>query len=250
MATTKKVNRSSTKAKPKVNVARTKKSSIATKSLNSTKLANDSATSSTSKVENIALIQSETESTSKTQSSVNESETVVKSEPQPSHNTVEKTTITPTDANASKEEQSLASNMEIFKMQNFEIPFAVREVAEKSIEQARATYDKVKSAAEAATSVFEDSAESSRKHVVKINEKVLDAAKANTGSTFEFCKDVIAVKSLSEVMELQSDFAQKQFAAFSKQGKELQDLSSKFATEFTAPAKEAFDKVFGAVQAS
>ena len=147
MATTKKVNRSSTKAKPKVNVARTKKSSIATKSLNSTKLANDSATSSTSKVENIALIQSETESTSKTQSSVNESETVVKSEPQPSHNTVEKTTITPTDANASKEEQSLASNMEIFKMQNFEIPFAVREVAEKSIEQARATYDKVKSAA-------------------------------------------------------------------------------------------------------
>ena len=138
--------------------------------------------------------------------------------------------------------------METLNMQNFEIPFAIRDVAEQSLEQARETYDKVKSATEAATSVLEDSIESSRKHIVKINEKVLDVAKENASATFDHFKGVTAVKTAGEAFELQTAFTQKQFEVANKQGKELQDLASKFVTEFVAPAKEAFNKTFGVAQ--
>ena len=97
-------------------------------------------------------------------------------------------------------------------MQSFEIPNTIREVAEQSIEQAQATYDKVKSATEEATSALEDAIKLSRKHSEKINEKVLDATKANTSAAFDFFKDVIAVNSMSEVFELQSGFAQEQLS--------------------------------------
>ena len=104
---------------------------------------------------------------------------ILQSETQSFQNHVGNTTIKPINAKAiRKDELDFASTMEIFKMQNFEIPFAMREVAEKSIEQAQATYDKVKSATEAATNTLEDSMESSRKHVVKINEKVLGRCKS------------------------------------------------------------------------
>ena len=173
-----------------------------------------------------------------------------KSEIQTSLDTVSIDTTKPTFAKESNAELGMATTMEFFKMNNFEVPFAIREVAEKSVEQARETYEKVKSATEATSTAMQESAETSRKQVVKINEKVLDAAKTNTSSTFEFCKDVIAVKSLSEVFELQTGFAQKQYAAAAKQGEELQGLVSKFVTEFTAPAKAAFENTFGAVAAN
>ncbi len=174
-------------------------------------------------------------------------ETASDSEIQTSQNVVTNTTTKPTSAKVTNDQLDLATTMELFKMNNFEIPFAIREIAEKNVEQARETYEKVKSATEAATEALQDSAESSLKQVVKINEKVIDSAKVNTSATFDFYKDVVAVNSLSEVLELQSGFAQKQFANASKQGKELQSLVSKFATEFTAPAKKAFENTFGAV---
>ena len=174
-------------------------------------------------------------------------EAVSKSEIQPSQNVVTNTTTKPTSAKVSNDQLDFATTMELFKMNNFEIPFTIREIAEKNVEQARETYEKVKSATEAATEALQESTESSRKQVVKFNEKVIDSAKVNTSATFEFYKDVVAVNSLSEVFELQSEFAQKQFANASKQGKELQGLVSKFATEVTAPAKKAFENAFGAV---
>ena len=174
-------------------------------------------------------------------------EAVSKSEIQPSQNVVANTTTKPTSAKVSNDQLDFATTMELFKMNNFEIPFTIREIAEKNVEQARETYEKVKSATEAATEALQESTESSRKQVVKFNEKVIDSAKVNTSATFEFYKDVVAVNSLSEVFELQSEFAQKQFANASKQGKELQGLVSKFATEVTAPAKKAFENAFGAV---
>lgn len=140
-----------------------------------------------------------------------------------------------------KAEATMADMMAIPSM---EVPTAVRELAEKSIEQAKDSYAKFKSAAEEATDLMEDSFESSRQGVLEINMKALDAAKTSSDATFAFLKDMLAVKSFAEAIELQTSFAHKQFDTALAQSKELQDLVAKVATDATKPAKDVFSKSF------
>ncbi|TYC51513.1 phasin [Rhodobacterales bacterium] len=135
-------------------------------------------------------------------------------------------------------------DFEAFAMPKMEVPAAFREATEKSIENAREAYAKVKSAAEDATDMMEDSFETSRQGVVEFNHKAVDAAKTNADATFTFMKDIMSAKSLAEAIELQSTFARHQFDALSSQTKEMQELATKLGTDMSAPVKEAMEKSF------
>jgi|GEM_PF-124518 len=127
-------------------------------------------------------------------------------------------------------------------MPGVEMPAAMREMAEKGVAQAKETYEKMKSAAEEATDVLEDTYETTRKGVVTLNMKAIDTVKANSDATFAFARDLLSVKSLSEAIELQTAFTRKSFEALTAQAKEFQELASKLATESSAPMKDAFQK--------
>ncbi|WP_306026967.1 phasin [Stappia sp. MMSF_3263] len=133
-------------------------------------------------------------------------------------------------------------NFEAFNMPKMEIPAATREMAEKSIEQAREAYSKLKTVAEDATDLMEDGFETTRRGVLDFNHKAVDAAKSNTDATFQFVKDLFEVKTLAEAIELQTSFARSQFDAFSAQAKDMQELSSKLAGEVTETFKGAVEK--------
>lgn len=135
-------------------------------------------------------------------------------------------------------------DFEAFAMPKMEIPAVFREATEKSIENAREAYAKVKTAAEDATDLMEDTFETSRQGVVEFNHKAVDAAKANADAAFNFFKDIMSAKSLAEAIELQSTFARSQFDALSTQSKEMQELATKLGTDVSAPVKEAFEKSF------
>jgi hypothetical protein len=49
---------------------------------------------------------------------------------------------------------------------------------------------------------------------------------------------------MSEVIELQSSFARKQFDAFTSQFKEIQALTEKLVTDTTKPVAEKVEKTF------
>jgi phasin len=136
------------------------------------------------------------------------------------------------------------ADFEAFSMPAMEVPTAFREVTEKGIEQARDAYAKVKTAAEDATDLMEDTFETSRQGVVEFNHKAVDATKANTDATFSFFKDMMAAKTLAEAIELQSTFARQQFDNLSTQAKDMQEFATKLSTDVTAPVKEAFEKTF------
>ena len=133
-------------------------------------------------------------------------------------------------------------NFEAFNMPKMEIPAVTREMAEKSIEQAREAYSKLKTVAEDATDLMEDGFETTRRGVLDFNHKAVDAAKSNTDATFQFVKDLFEVKTLAEAIELQTSFARSQFDAFSAQAKDMQELSSKLAGEVTETFKGAVEK--------
>ncbi len=148
-------------------------------------------------------------------------------------------------ARATKASKAAAdTNFEAFAMPKMEVPAAFREATEKSIENAREAYAKVKTAAEDATDLMEDTFETSRQGVVEFNHMAVDAAKTNADAAFSFIKELMAAKTVAEAIELQSTYARQQFDALSGQTKDLQEFATKVSNDVTNPVKEAVEKTF------
>ena len=135
-------------------------------------------------------------------------------------------------------------DMPKFDFPKMEVPAAFREIAEKSVSQAKESYEKMKAAAEEATDVLEETYATATKGSTEYGLKVLDAARANTNAAFDFFSEFITVKSLSEAVELSTAHARKQFEAVTAQTKELASLVQKVATDTAEPLKDSVSKAF------
>jgi phasin len=134
-----------------------------------------------------------------------------------------------------------------FEMPKIEVPAAFREFAEKGASQAKETYEKMKAAAEEATDVLEDTYATAAKGASDYGLKLIEASRANTNAAFDFYSDLMAAKSYSDVIELSTAHARKQFEAVTAQTKELAALAQKMATETAEPMKDSVSKVFSKV---
>ena len=145
-----------------------------------------------------------------------------------------------------------AFEMPKFEMPKFEIPkvempAAFREFAERGVAQCKDTYEKMKAATEEATDVLETTYSTASKGASDYGMKVIEAARTNTNAAFDFFGELIAAKSPSEVIELSSTHARKQFEALTEQSKELSALAQKVATETAEPIKSGMNKAFAKV---
>ncbi len=131
-----------------------------------------------------------------------------------------------------------------FEIPNVEMPAAFREFAERGVAQAKDTYEKMKAAAEEATDVLETTYSTATKGASDYGLKVIELARTNTNAAFDFAGEVMAAKTLSEVVELTSAHARKQFEALTEQSKELGALAQKVATETAEPMKSGMNKAF------
>ena len=131
-----------------------------------------------------------------------------------------------------------------FDMPKMEVPAAFREVAEKSVAQAKETWDKMKAATEEATDVLEESYATASKGAADYNLKVIEIARANTNAYFDFAAQLFSVKSLSEVVELSTTHARTQFETATAQSKELTALAQKVTTDTVEPIKTGVTNAF------
>jgi len=134
-----------------------------------------------------------------------------------------------------------------FDMPKVEMPAAFREFAERGVAQAKDTYEKMKAAAEEATDVLETTYSTATKGASDYGLKVIEVARANTNAAFDFAGEVMAAKTLSEVVELTSAHARKQFEALTQQSKDLGALAQKVATETAEPMKSGMNKAMSKV---
>jgi phasin len=167
----------------------------------------------------------------------------------PKDQSMSKATETTASKPRSKAAPPAAFEMPKSELPNFEIPkmgipAAFHEMAEKSVSQAKETYQKMKSAAEEATDVLEDTYAAATKGASDYGLKVIEAARANTNAAFDFASQLMTVKSLSEMVELSTAHTRKQFEALTAQSKELAAIAQKVATDSAEPVKESFGKVF------
>src|SRR5665811_1603005 len=75
-------------------------------------------------------------------------------------------------------------DMPKFDMPNVEMPAAFRELAEKGIAQAKDNYEKIKSAAEQATAVLEDTYSNASKGASDYGLKLIETARTNSNAAF------------------------------------------------------------------
>jgi phasin len=131
-----------------------------------------------------------------------------------------------------------------FEMPKMEIPAAFREIAEKGLTQAKANYEKMKSAAEEATEMLEDTCATASKGCSGYGLKLIESSRANSNAAYDLFAELLTAKSYAEVVELTTAYMRAQFDTVSAQAKELADHAQKVANDTVEPIKEGFTSAF------
>ena len=95
-----------------------------------------------------------------------------------------------------------------------QVPDAVRELAEKTVEQAEKAFAAFMSAANKSVSMIPNPA-------TDISKKTLTITEQNMKTAFDHARKLIHAKDFQEVMQIQAEFLKSQFAATGEQMKEL-----------------------------
>jgi phasin len=135
-------------------------------------------------------------------------------------------------------------DMPKFEMPKMEVPAAFREVAEKGVAQAKEHYEKMKSAAEDATEMLEETYATASKGCSDYGLKLIETTRANSNAAFDLFGELLTAKSYSEVVELTTAYMRAQFDTMNAQAKELADHAQKVATETAEPIKESITSAF------
>ena len=108
----------------------------------------------------------------------------------------------------------------------FELPQQMRELAEKNVEQARATYGQFMDAMTQAVSMWTKGlpANELTSGFQTVQEKAIGFAKDNAEASFSLASDLASAKDVQEVFSLQTHFAQSQMQAYAAQAQELGKL--------------------------
>lgn len=130
----------------------------------------------------------------------------------------------------------------------YEVPSAVRELAERGVQQAKLAYDRVRAVAEDAAGVLEGSYATLTKGCAELNLKSLELAKANTDATFDFARSLTNARSFAEIVEAQTSYLRGRFEAGVAQARELATLANKVANDAAGPAREGFQRSLAQLQ--
>jgi hypothetical protein len=105
------------------------------------------------------------------------------------------------------------------------IPNGVRSLAETAVAQTRDAYDRSQVALDASIATFESSFDTAGRSATAFNRKIIDLARRNIDSVFDLAESLSNAKNLTEVVELQAAYWQKQFSFLSAQAREVGTLS-------------------------
>ena len=118
---------------------------------------------------------------------------------------------------------------------DFEIPASVRDLASKSVDQAREAYNRFIEAARQAHDVVMKSSDVITSGAREINEKAVKYTEANLQANFELAQRLVHAKDIKEALDIQNQFARQQMETFAHQAQELTRLVAQSAQK-AAPA--------------
>ncbi|MDO9414335.1 MAG: phasin family protein [Pseudolabrys sp.] len=109
----------------------------------------------------------------------------------------------------------------------FEVPAEMREMAEKSVAQAKQAFDGFIAATQHAVGTAETQAKTLQAGAKGAGELAMKFAERNVAANFEFAQKLLHAKDAQEVAALQAEYAKTQLAALTEQAKELSQQAAK-----------------------
>lgn len=131
-----------------------------------------------------------------------------------------------------------AMGMDPSKMQE-----QLRTMTERSMEQSREAYRRMRTAADEATRTLESTLENAHSGSLAMSKRALDAMRSNAEMGFEHLEKLASAKSMAELIELQTGFVRRQMELAADQAKEMQSLSRDVAQDVMRPGREAAEKM-------
>lgn len=111
----------------------------------------------------------------------------------------------------------------------FEIPEAMRDMAERNVDQARSAYGQFLEMARQAQDLVSKSSDTMAQSAREIQLKAMRYAEQNMEANFAFVGDLAKARDLRDYMEIQSRHAQRQMQTYSEQAQELGRLMAEVA---------------------
>jgi phasin len=103
----------------------------------------------------------------------------------------------------------------------FEIPREMRSMAEASFQQARKTFEKLLTGAEAAAGSMEQRGATVRAGARDIGAKAIGFAEKNMQSSLDYAQSLLHAKDMTELMRLHGEFVQSQMRTLAEQTAEM-----------------------------
>lgn len=120
-------------------------------------------------------------------------------------------------------------------MPTYEIPVQVRDMAEKSVDQAKQAFDAFMQQAHKAVSAMEGQTAAMQTSGKEMGGKAMSFAEANMAASFDFAQSLLKAKDVNEVVKLQSEFMTAQMKAFGEQAKEIGSAATKVVADMAKP---------------
>jgi phasin len=118
---------------------------------------------------------------------------------------------------------------------SYEVPTQIRDMAEKSVEQAKKAFEGFMDQAQKAVAAVESHAQSVQTNTKDLNSKAFSFAEQNVAASFDFAQKLTRAKDVNEIVRLQTEFMQSQMRAIGEQAKELGASATKAMADAAKP---------------
>jgi phasin len=133
---------------------------------------------------------------------------------------------------------------------NTEIPAEMASLAQKSVDQAQAAFEKASEVAHSNVQMFDAAANAYKNRFTDIQLKAMEFAQANVNASFAFARKLFATTQPVEAFSLQQTFMKDQAESLQRQATELGELSAGLAKEAMKPLQDTMSKSFADITKS
>lgn len=125
-----------------------------------------------------------------------------------------------------------------------ESPVEMTAIAQKSVDQAQAAFEKASEVAHGNVQMFDAAANAYKTRMTDIQLKAMEFTQLNVNAGFAFARKMFAVKEPTEVFSLQQSFLKEQAETLQRQVSEMGELSVALAKEAIRPVQESMTRSF------
>jgi phasin len=120
----------------------------------------------------------------------------------------------------------------------FEIPEQMREVADKSVGEARKAFEQFLNATQKAMATAENSAKSVGEGAADVSRQSLAFVEDNIAASFDLAQRLVQARTVQEIAALQQEYVRRQMKNLTEQGKQLGEMAARAAGDAGRKARK------------